>query len=46
MTSGKKNVLRIDKWSLTQVITLCYMLKSHLQILMLLYFKKFQPQLF
>jgi hypothetical protein len=33
MTSEKKNVSRIEKWCLTQVITLCYMLKSHLQIL-------------
>jgi hypothetical protein len=46
MTREKKNVLSIEKWSLTQVITLCYILKSHLQILMLLYFKKSQPQPF
>jgi hypothetical protein len=46
MTREKKNVLRIDKWSLTQIITLCYMLKFHLQIVMLLYLKKSQPQPF
>jgi len=40
MIREKKNVLKIDKWSLTQVITLCYMLKSHLQICNVTLFQK------